>query len=162
MTPGMAEQAEKTFASFKAAGGDAEGIERIDDPIEAEKVRPIGNLILTNPLSQGIADQGCSIRLFMGRLHPLPLETRWVASSQHKSDEAVAHIVQRCLDLGLNLQTWTPVTSIAPSDSSDSWVISTPRGEITTPTIIHATNAYAPALLPETHGAIRPTPHMSA
>ena len=74
---------------------------------------------------------------------------------------AVAHIVRQALDLGLNLQTWTAVTSVTQStEKPGQWVVSTSRGSIVTPTVIHATNAYAQALLPETNGIIRPTPHM--
>ncbi|KAK8864743.1 hypothetical protein IAR55_001999 [Kwoniella newhampshirensis] len=60
--------------------------------------------------------------------------------------------------LGLNLQTWTPASSITGTDNR--WVVHTERGCIKTPTVIHATNAFAATLLPETETAIIPTPHM--
>lgn len=70
----------------------------------------------------------------------------------------MAHIVQQALDLGLNLQTWTPATSI--SGSAHQWTVHTDRGSITTSKVVHTTNAYAGFLLPEVRGAIHPTPHM--
>lgn len=72
----------------------------------------------------------------------------------------MAHVIQRALDLGLNLQTWTPATGV--TGSAGDWLVHTERGRIAARTVIHATNAYAPALLPEVAGAIRPTPHMYA
>lgn len=70
----------------------------------------------------------------------------------------MAHIVQQALDLGLNLQTWTPVTAV--SGSAHQWIVHTDRGSIITGRVVHTTNAYAGFLLPEMEGAIRPTPHM--
>ncbi|WRT64413.1 uncharacterized protein IL334_001345 [Kwoniella shivajii] len=81
----------------------------------------------------------------------------WDASSLHPW-KLVAHINRQSLDLGLNLQTWTPVTDI--SGSANKWAVHTERGTVKTPIVVHATNAYAGALLPETKGAIRPCPHM--
>ncbi|KAK4685062.1 hypothetical protein P7C73_g5095, partial [Tremellales sp. Uapishka_1] len=72
----------------------------------------------------------------------------------------VAHITQKALALGLNLQTWTPVTGVVESTKAGQWTVKTARGDITTPTVVHATNAYAGYLLPEVKGSIRPTPHM--
>lgn len=74
------------------------------------------------------------------------------------ADVPVAHVIRECLDLGLNLQTWTPATTI--TGSAGQWIVHTPRGAITTTTVIHATNAYAGALLPEIRGIIEPMPHM--
>ena len=70
----------------------------------------------------------------------------------------VAHVLRHCLELGLNLQSRTTVTAVSPA--GDGWTVHTTRGEINTPTVVYATNAYTPALLPETKGAIRPTPHL--
>ncbi|KAK6906014.1 hypothetical protein I203_106849 [Kwoniella mangroviensis CBS 8507] len=86
-----------------------------------------------------------------------------VTTDQGKAEEVhpwklVAHINQQSLDLGLNLQTWTPVTKV--SGSANQWTVHTERGDISTPVVVHATNAYAGALLPETRGASRPCPHM--
>ncbi|WVR07884.1 hypothetical protein IAU60_004927 [Kwoniella sp. DSM 27419] len=51
---------------------------------------------------------------------------------------------------GLNLQTHTPVLSVDPSPSaSGQWDIRTPRGVITAPSVIVATNAYTSGFLAE-------------
>ncbi|WVW79257.1 hypothetical protein I302_101224 [Kwoniella bestiolae CBS 10118] len=81
----------------------------------------------------------------------------WNASTLHPW-KLVAFVIKRCLKLGLNLQTMTPVTSV--TGSSNGWTVHTSRGKISTPTVIHATNAYSGALLPETKKSITPIPHM--
>ncbi|KAK8866191.1 hypothetical protein IAR55_001342 [Kwoniella newhampshirensis] len=125
MTDDMAGWAAKTFADYKAAGGDVSKIEVTNDPEQAEK--------------------------------GAKAVYAWDASTLHPW-KLVAHVTQQSLDLGLNLQTWTPVTSV--TGSADQWTVHTDRGDITTSKVVHATNAYAGALLPETKGLIRPTPHM--
>jgi glycine/D-amino acid oxidase-like deaminating enzyme len=50
-------------------------------------------------------------------------------------------------DGSLNLQTTTPVTSITTSNNTHT--LHTPRGSITAPTVILATNGYTSALLPQ-------------
>lgn len=65
----------------------------------------------------------------------------------------------------LKLHTLTPVTSIDSPPSSDlyschrdaKWIVTTPRGTLTCNNIIHATNAYAPYLLPQLQDRIIPT-----
>lgn len=85
----------------------------------------------------------------------------WDASTLYPW-KLVAHIMRLNLAMGLNFQTWTPATSISEStDKPGQWVVNTDRGSITTPTVVHATNAYASAILPEFKTFIRPTPHMS-
>ncbi|KAF9445786.1 DAO-domain-containing protein [Macrolepiota fuliginosa MF-IS2] len=65
--------------------------------------------------------------------------------------------------LKLKLHTLTPVTSIdsaLPSNSASKhtkWIVTTPRGALTCKNIIHATNAYAPYLLPQFQDRIIPT-----
>jgi glycine/D-amino acid oxidase-like deaminating enzyme len=52
----------------------------------------------------------------------------------------------------LNLQTGTPVLSISPSHNSGTdgrWTLTTPRGTISTPHILVATNGYTAHLLPD-------------
>ncbi|WVW82635.1 hypothetical protein I302_104646 [Kwoniella bestiolae CBS 10118] len=130
MTDEVAEVAAKTFSDYKAAGGDVSKIEVTTDHCKAEKI---------------------------SRLKGAKAVYAWDASSLHPW-KLVAHINKQSLDLGLNLQTWTPVTNV--SGSANDWTVHTGRGDISTPVVIHATNAYAGALLPETRGAIRPCPHM--
>ncbi|KDQ19336.1 hypothetical protein BOTBODRAFT_170444 [Botryobasidium botryosum FD-172 SS1] len=60
----------------------------------------------------------------------------------------------------LTLHTHTPVTSVtAIPDAPEGrrWRLSTPRGDITTSYVLHATNAYASHLLPQMIGKIMPT-----
>lgn len=80
-------------------------------------------------------------------------------------------ILNLCLERGMNLQTNTPVTSISSLADSDVgsnevsgtsttktplWSISTPRGTLTTPNLILATNGYTAALIPSLLGSIVP------
>jgi glycine/D-amino acid oxidase-like deaminating enzyme len=58
------------------------------------------------------------------------------------------------LEKGLNLQTNTPATHIERVDGR--WTVDTPRGQITTPTLILATNGYTAHLLPSLQGVIVP------
>ncbi|ORX34976.1 putative FAD dependent oxidoreductase [Kockovaella imperatae] len=133
MTEDCAADAAKTMAAFKAAGGDASKIEVVTEAFEAER---------------------------LSRLKGAKAVYAWDASTLYPW-KLVAHIVEAALDLGLNVQTWTLAREIQPSESDrKSWRVYTDRGAITAPVIIHATNAYAGALLPETKHVIRPTPHM--
>lgn len=60
----------------------------------------------------------------------------------------VTFILQQLIEAGrLNLQTTTPVTEIT-SSSSGRHTLHTPRGTITAPTVILATNGYTSALVP--------------
>jgi glycine/D-amino acid oxidase-like deaminating enzyme len=56
----------------------------------------------------------------------------------------------------LNLQANTPATSVSEKNS-DGWItVKTPRGEVRTKTVVHATNRWAPNLLPEFSNLIFP------
>ncbi|KAF8922380.1 DAO-domain-containing protein [Mucidula mucida] len=132
MTEDIASSTAKTFEDFKAAGGPTSHIEHITDREEAVKRSRIKN----------------AVSVFS-----------WDAASLYPWKVA-AHVIKTCLDLGLNLQTWTPVTSVSESSVPGKWTVTTARGAITTPTVVFATNAYSPALLPEFKKLIRPTPHM--
>nr|XP_018259110.1 uncharacterized protein I303_08654 [Kwoniella dejecticola CBS 10117]OBR81268.1 hypothetical protein I303_08654 [Kwoniella dejecticola CBS 10117] len=126
----MVERAAETMRAFEAAGGDSSFTDVILDPIEAERVSRIkgAKAVYASPAAT---------------LHPWKL---------------VEFVIKRCLSLGLNIQTLTPVTSV--SGRSNDWVVHTDRGSIRTPTVIHNTNAYAGYLLPETKKGITPIPHM--
>lgn len=133
MTEEVAALAADTFNRFKAAGGPTSHIEHITDRDEAVKRSRIKN----------------AVSVFA-----------WDASTLYPW-KVVAHIIKLSLALGLNLQTWTPVTGVEATPSQDGkWVVKTERGDVVTPTVVHATNAYAAALLPELQNVIRPTPHM--
>lgn len=55
-------------------------------------------------------------------------------------------------EVGFNLQTNTPVTHLQrldrPAAASPSWIVHTPRGQVSTSCIVLATNAYTSRLLP--------------
>jgi glycine/D-amino acid oxidase-like deaminating enzyme len=162
MTEEVAEAAARTMSDFKAAGGDAEGIEITIDPTEAERVSGTCGVGRGRGYADRLTSQTSRIkgahavyawdastlypwklgeRLCPHELTPLrPLALRADTSG-------VAHVIQQALDLGLNLQTWTPATGV--TGSGGDWLVHTERGSIAAPTVIHATNAYAPALLPE-------------
>ncbi|OCF32132.1 FAD dependent oxidoreductase superfamily protein [Kwoniella heveanensis BCC8398] len=72
----------------------------------------------------------------------------------YKLASALVHIG---LQRGLNLQTHTPALSLEPSTAhAGQWEIRTPRGNITTPSVIVATNAYTSGFLPEFKNLIFP------
>lgn len=52
------------------------------------------------------------------------------------------------LNGSFNLQTLTPATSLVPSENSNGWTITTPRGSILAKKVVLATNAYTSHLLP--------------
>lgn len=61
------------------------------------------------------------------------------------------------VDMGMNLQANTPVTSVSPTrDAQGLWTVQTARGAITARRVVHATNAYAGQVLPEYAGRIIP------
>ena len=57
------------------------------------------------------------------------------------------------------MQTHTAVSAVsrAPSDTAKNWLVSTTRGDILTNTVIHASNGYTSALVPELRGKIVPS-----
>lgn len=61
----------------------------------------------------------------------------------------ILHILQSVLATGkVNLQTFTPATSITPSPEG-GYTIETSRGKMHAGTVVHASNAYVAGLLPE-------------
>ena len=67
-------------------------------------------------------------------------------------------ILKLAIDLGINLQTNTPAltTNKSTSAGSTAWTVATPRGSITTITLILATNGYTAHLLPQLQDVIVP------
>lgn len=70
-----------------------------------------------------------------------------------------SHVAGMAIDLGMNLQTWTPALGVE-SAKDGSWIVRTPRGKIITPSVVYASNAYTSAILPELTGLVAPIPHM--
>ncbi|GBE83026.1 DAO-domain-containing protein [Sparassis crispa] len=132
VTTEVAEDMASVWESYKAAGGKVDHVKYVADKEEAVKI---------------------------SRLKSAVSLWAWNASTLYPW-KLVAYVIQKTLDLGLHLQTWTPATSVTASRKSGQWEVKTERGTITTPMVVHATNAYASALLPEFKGIIRPTPHM--
>ncbi|KAJ7618032.1 DAO-domain-containing protein [Roridomyces roridus] len=137
MSPEVARDVVAAFDAYKAYGeksaygGKVDHINYISDPAEAEKV---------------------------SRLKGALAIWSWKASTLFPW-KLVAHIMQLCLDKGLHLQTWTPVSSVTTSGNR-MWSVHTPRGVIPAPTVVYATNAYTSALLPSFARYIQPTAHM--
>ncbi|KAK7043508.1 FAD-dependent oxidoreductase [Favolaschia claudopus] len=133
MTAEIASRAAAVYNAYKSYGGNLDNVQYISDPMEAEKV---------------------------SRLKGAQAVWAWKASTFYPW-KLVAHLMNVCLSKGLNLQTWTPVTSITASDTSGLlWNVNTARGRISTPTVVHATNAYASSILPDFAKYIQPTAHM--
>lgn len=65
-------------------------------------------------------------------------------------------MLKLAIELGLNLQTNTPVTAVKAAGAPERWKVETGFGSIETDKVIHATNAYASNLLPEVSGIIVP------
>lgn len=63
----------------------------------------------------------------------------------------MAHLLEKAVSMGVNLQTNTPVSSVSAADEStkDRWVVNTSRGSVETSTLVYATNGYTSALVPE-------------
>lgn len=66
-------------------------------------------------------------------------------------------ILKKCVQMGLQICTNTPVHSITPTHSHDSsWTVHTQFGSISAPNIILATNGYTPYLFKDMQGVIVP------
>ncbi|KNG44371.1 fad dependent oxidoreductase [Stemphylium lycopersici] len=71
----------------------------------------------------------------------------------------VAHLLEKAVSMGVNLQTNTPVTSISAADediADHRWVVNTPRGSVKTSNLVYATNGYTSALVPEIKDKVVP------
>lgn len=74
-------------------------------------------------------------------------------------------MLERAVAHGANLQTETPVTDITPEHADSdipTWTVNTTRGSINCKKVIHATNGYASALLPQLQGKVVPVKGMVA
>lgn len=60
---------------------------------------------------------------------------------------------------GVGLYTHTEVCKILSGESSP-WIVQTKRGDVECSQVVHATNAYSPALEPSLRGLISPSPHI--
>ncbi|KAF8177553.1 DAO-domain-containing protein [Mycena galopus ATCC 62051] len=120
------------YDAYKAYGGKVDHIKYISDAAEAEQV---------------------------SRLKGAQAVWAWKAATFYPW-KLVAHLMNKCLTMGLNLQTWIPVTSVTASLKTGLWDVNTARGTISTPTVVYATNAYTSSILPVFSKYIKPTAHM--
>lgn len=67
----------------------------------------------------------------------------------------ITTLLQKCIESGLNLQTYTPVLSLKPTDD-DGWYVRTLRGTIKCKKVVCATNAWTRSILPEFKDKIVP------
>jgi glycine/D-amino acid oxidase-like deaminating enzyme len=77
----------------------------------------------------------------------------------------VSHLLTKAVSSGVNLQTFTPVTSVQVAETSFQnplWLVHTPRGSVKAEAVIYATNGYTAALIPEMKGKIVPVRGMVA
>ncbi|THU85948.1 FAD dependent oxidoreductase [Dendrothele bispora CBS 962.96] len=79
----------------------------------------------------------------------------WSAASIHPAKLGQA-LLNMAVAKGLQLFTHSPVTSVTSASDSQSWVVHTPTSKITSPIVIHATNAFAATLIPSLKGKIVP------
>lgn len=82
--------------------------------------------------------KGAIVQRFAASMWPYKLVC-WVLEKLLDEHEA---------DGGFNLQTNTPVTALS-RDGDKAWTLTTPRGKITAPKVLLATNAYTSRLLPD-------------
>ncbi|KII89732.1 hypothetical protein PLICRDRAFT_39889 [Plicaturopsis crispa FD-325 SS-3] len=134
MTAEIAQAGISEFEAYARAGGNVSRVQMITDKAEAARI---------------------------SRIKGAEAVWRWPATTFYPW-KVVAHILESALALGLNLQTHTRVTSVTRAASSASgkplWSVNTQdRGSIVTPTVVHATNAFAGTLLPLLKDNISPT-----
>lgn len=67
----------------------------------------------------------------------------------------VTTLLAKCIEKGLNLQTYTTVLNIQRGDNN-TWLVNTERGVVKCKKLVCATNAYTRTLLPEFKGKIIP------
>lgn len=66
-------------------------------------------------------------------------------------------MLSRAISQGANLQTNTPVQAVSDTqDSQGYWTVTTSRGKVKAKKIVHASNAYVSAILPEYKDRIIP------
>ncbi|ORY68658.1 FAD dependent oxidoreductase superfamily [Pseudomassariella vexata] len=69
----------------------------------------------------------------------------------------VIGLLSNLVEEGVNVQTYTPVTSVSEApDSEGNWTITTPRGSIRAKQIVFATNGYTAAIASQFHEKIVP------
>lgn len=148
MSDEFLQYATASYEEYKAAGGDTSDIVWLN----ADEARKVCNSVISSLncliLMHSLKYQATRVPAALGACE-------WTAASVHPAKLGQALLIMS-KSLGLSLFTHTPVISVTPdpsnTSSSASWIVHTPRGSITTPIVVHATNAYAATLLPEQLG----------
>lgn len=119
----------ETFMSFKNAGGDVSHV----NFFEGEEARK----------RTGVNKTVAAYEWPAASIHPARL-THW--------------LLDTVINRGVSLFTHCPVSKVERSPAVDEkeWQVRTPRGTVTTPTVIHCTNAYASLLLPSLNSYLAP------
>lgn len=123
MTEDFAAYEAACIRAFERAGGDISHIRFYEGKEAQEKTR--------------VKSAICAYEWPAGSTHPAKL-TQW--------------LLKKVVSEGVQLSTHCPVTKVKRADSSDSkdlWQVCTSRGVVTTPIVIHCTNAHAGFLLPD-------------
>lgn len=80
----------------------------------------------------------------------------WPAGSIHPAKLA-QWLLRRCVDAGVGLWTYCPVIGVERgADEGGGWRVKTPRGDVEAEKVVHCTNAYAAALLPQLEAFVTP------
>ncbi len=128
LSPEFAAYEAEAFASFKKAGGDVSHVNFFKGKAASEKT--------------GLRDVIAAYEWPAGSSHPAKL-AQWLLSAS--------------IERGVRLFTHCPVSKVENSSIRKGlWDVYTPRGEITTPSVIHCTNAYAALLLPQLEAVLTP------
>lgn len=128
MTPEFATYEAEAFHSFKDAGGDVSHVTFF----EGEEARK----------RTGVRGAFVAYEWPAGSSHPAKL-SQWLLNA--------------AIERGVTLFTHCPVSKVTSSAVGEKlWDVYTPRGGITTPTVIHCTNAYASFLLPQLEPHLTP------
>ncbi|KAF4782921.1 hypothetical protein HER10_EVM0004281 [Colletotrichum scovillei] len=130
LTQEFADHNAKSFEAYQSAGGDVSHIKFYPAAEAREKT--------------GVPQALCAYEWPAGSGHPAKL-AQW--------------LLTQCIGKGVQFLTHCPAISVTPSSSGAEqilWDVNTPRGTVTTPTVIHCTNAFAPHLLPQLSSLVTP------
>lgn len=128
MTPEFGAYEAENFEAFKKAGGDVSHISFYEG--EEAKGRT------------GVKDAIAAYEWPAGSSHPAKL-AQWLLNA--------------AIERGAQLFTHCPVSGVIKSETKEElWGVQTPRGVVTTATVIHCTNAYASLLLPQLEPHLTP------
>jgi len=126
LTREFAEYESRSFQEYRTAGGDVSQVQYYDGEEAKEKT--------------GVKDTIAAYEWPAGSIHPAKL-TQWLLSD--------------VLEKGVRMWTHCPVMSVDQGQASN-WNVMTPRGLVSSHIVIHCTNAYAAALVPQLSRFITP------